>query len=72
MSKDLLIKYFLTAVLVCLSGCLSTISKPIGLAAKAVVVPVKAVVGVAADVVEKPMRKTSELVRPITPVIQVR
>ena len=70
-------KYDLAPVLmvVCVllsSGCVSIITKPLSLATKAVVTPVKAVAGVATDVVTKPLRKTAQVMRPATPVIRVR
>ena len=55
-----------------LSGCGSMITKPIGFAAKAVVTPVKVVADTTMDVVGKPIRKTAQLARPVTPVIRVR
>ena len=54
------------------SGCGSLITKPIGLATKGVVAPVKAITGAAVDVVGKPLRKTAQLVKPVTPVIRIR
>ena len=72
MSKDVLVSLLLIASTVCLCGCGSLITKPIGLATKAVTTPVKAVVGTTTDVLSKPIRKTSQLVRPVTPVIRVR
>lgn len=54
------------------SGCGSLITKPIGIATKVVVTPVKAVAGATVDVVGKPLRKTAQLVKPVTPVIRVR
>jgi len=48
------------------------ITKPIGFAAKAVVTPVKAVANTTMDIVGKPIRKTAQLARPVTPVIRVR
>ncbi len=54
------------------SGCGSVITKPIGLAAKAVVTPVKAVAGTAVDVVSKPVGKATRLVKPVTPVVRIR
>jgi len=72
MSKVVLISLLLILSTVCLWGCGNLITKPIGLATKAVTIPVKAVVGMTIDVLSKPIRKTSQLVRPVTPVIQVR
>ena len=48
------------------------VTKPIGLATKAVTTPVKAVGGVTMDVVGKPIRKTAQILKPVTPVIRVR
>ena len=55
-----------------LSGCGRMITKPIWFAAKAVVTPVKAVANTTMDIVGKPIRKTAQLARPVTPVIRVR
>ena len=54
------------------SGCGGLITKPIGLATKAVLSPVKVVAGATVDVVGKPLRKTAQLVKPVTPIIRVR
>jgi len=72
MSKNVLVSLFLILSITCLCGCGSLITKPIGLATKAVTVPVKAVVGTTTDVLSKPIRKTRQFIRPVTPVIQVR
>jgi predicted small lipoprotein YifL len=55
-----------------LCGCGRMITKPFGFAAKAVVTPVKAVADTTMHVVGKPIRKTVQLARPVTPVIRVR
>jgi hypothetical protein len=67
MSKNVLISLTL-----CLSECRSLIGKPVGLATKAVTIPVKAVVGKGTDLLSRPIRKTSQFIQPVTPVIQVR
>ena len=54
------------------SGCGSLLTKPIDLASRAVITPVKAVAGVTVDVVGEPLRKTAQFVKPVTPVIRVR
>jgi len=72
MSKNVLVFLILILSTTCLCGCGSLITKPIGLATKAVTVPVKAVVGTTTDVLSKPIRKTRQFIRPVTPVIQVR
>lgn len=53
------------------AGC-AIISKPIGMATKAVLVPVQAVAGVTAELVAKPIRKTAQIAKPITPVVRIR
>ena len=50
----------------------SIITKPVSLATKVVVTPVKAVAGAAVDVVAKPVEKAARLVKPITPVVKIR
>jgi len=72
MSKDVLVSLLMILYTVCLCGCGSLITKPIGLATKPVTTPVKEVVGTTTDVLFKPICKTSQLVRPVTPVIRVR
>ncbi len=72
MIKAVLTETLLILCVLCLCGCGSMITKPINLATKAVVTPIKAVAGVTADVVGKPLGKAARLVRPVTPVIQVR
>lgn len=63
-----------SAVFICImtSGCGNLLTKPIGVATKAVITPVKAITGVTVDVVGKPLRKTAQLVKPVTPVIRIR
>jgi len=53
-------------------GCGSMITKPLNLATQAVVTPVKAVTGVATDLVSQPLKQAAKVVRPVTPVIRVR
>lgn len=55
-----------------LSGCGSIITKPIGLATKAVVTPVKVVSGAAVDLVGKPVGKAVRVVKPLTPGVRIR
>ena len=55
-----------------LSGCGSMITKPIGLATKAVVTPVKVVSGAAVDIVDKPVGRAVRVVKPITPGVRIR
>ena len=71
MSMIFRIAILLIPVLLLFAGC-GLITKPISLATKAVVTPVKAVAGVTADVVGRPIRKTAQFVKPVTPVIQIR
>ena len=54
------------------SSCASMVTKPIGLATKVVITPVRAVAGVTMNVVGKPIRKTAQILKPVTPVIRVR
>jgi uncharacterized protein YceK len=72
MSKYVLAPVLMVVCVLLSSGCGSIITKPLSLATKAVVTPVKAVAGVATDVVAKPLRKTAQVMRPVTPVIRVR
>jgi hypothetical protein len=72
MIKALLINCLLLVFAHFLSGCGSIITKPINLATKAVVTPVKAVAGAAVGVVVKPVGKATRLVKPITPVVKIR
>jgi len=48
------------------------VTKPIGLATKAVVTPVKVVSGAAVDIVGKPVGKAVRVVKPITPGVRIR
>ena len=72
MSKEVLLVFMLLVGASLTSSCASIVTKPIGLATKAVTTPVKAVVGVTMDVVGKPIRKTAQILKPVTPVIRVR
>ena len=72
MSKEVLLVFMLLVGASLTSSCASIVTKPIGLATKAVITPVKAVVGVTMDVVGKPIRKTAQILKPVTPVIRVR
>ena len=72
MSKAVLALTFATLIGIMTTGCGSLITKPIGLATKGVVAPVRAVAGAAVDVVGKPLRKTAQLVKPVTPIIRIR
>ena len=55
-----------------LSGCGSMITKPIGLATKAVVTPVKVVSRAAVDVVGKRLGAAVRVVKPLTPGVRIR
>jgi len=72
MSKYVLAPVLMLVFFLLSSGCGSIITTPLSLATKAVVTPVKAVAGVATDVVAKPLRKTGQVMRPVIPVIRVR
>jgi len=72
MSKFLLFQGCLTISLFFMLGCGSMITKPLNLATQAVVTPVKAVTGVATDLVSQPLKQAAKVVRPVTPVIRVR
>ena len=72
MSKEVLLVFMLLAGASLTSSCASMVTKPIGLVTKAVITPVKAVAGVTMDVVGKPIRKTAQILKPVTPVIRVR
>ena len=72
MFKAVLINCLLLSFAYFSSGCGSLVTKPINLATKAVVTPVKVVAGVAVDVVSKPVGKAARLVNPINPVVKIR
>ena len=72
MSKEVLLVFMLLAGASLTSSCASMATKPICLATKAVTTPVKAVAGVTMNVVGKPIRKTLQILKPVTPVIRVR
>ena len=72
MFKAVLINCLLLPFAYFSSGCGSIFTKPINLATKAVVTPVKVVAGVAVDVVSKPVGKAAGLIKPITPVGKIR
>jgi hypothetical protein len=72
MSKEVLLVFMLLAGVSLTSSCASMVTKPIGLATKAVITPVKAVAEVTMNVVGKPIRKTAQILKPVTPVIRVR
>ena len=71
MSKDVLVIIKLIFSAICLSGC-GLITKPVGLAKKAVFTPIKAVAGATVDMVSKPVSKATRHVKPIAPVVQIR
>jgi hypothetical protein len=72
MSKEVLLVLTLLVGASLTSSCASMATKPICLATKAVTTPVKAVAGVTMNVVGKPIRKTLQILKPVTPVIRVR
>jgi len=72
MFKAVLINCLLLSFAHFSSGCGSIVTKPINLATKAVVTPVKAVAGAAVDVEGKPVGKAARLIKPITPVVKIR
>ena len=72
MSKEVLLVFTLLVGASFTSSCASMVTKPIGLATKAVITPVKAVAEVTMNVVGKPIRKTAQILKPVTPVIRVR
>lgn len=72
MSKEVLLVFMLLVGASLTSSCASMVTKPIGLATKAVITPVKTVAGVTMNVVGKPILKTAQILKPVTPVIRVR